>query len=307
MNEIEYQGIQFPDRAESIGEFSRYKVFLEHWRPLGEKLKELYEGLALRRDSRTLAIYGGQGDGKTLFANKLVKDFHHTQSSIRDNDFHVDLNNLWHRISGGQDHSESLIRSATHKADLLLVENDKKWVSTTTDWLEARKDRHCIIVADNAERAYFRQGLVDLSDLEFMQHGDTLGVMKLAAQKFVDLCRKQLRGSLFVMLSNDDIFLLEFQDAVDQQHVGLVSLQSLPLPNGPDKETIIRVNINRLNHISYWYCLDKAGPTEKRAVQRGNMQPENPIILILSSQSITLFARPQTHVLEGQREKTKYL
>jgi hypothetical protein len=69
-----------------------------------------------------------------------------------------------------------------------------------------------------------------------------------------------------VLLTNDETFAAKLEAAVNQQHAGMLTRASLPLPGSIEKETIVRVNTNRLNSISYWYCLDRAGPTEKASV-----------------------------------------
>jgi hypothetical protein len=38
------------------------------------------------------------------------------------------------------------------------------------------------------------------------------------------------------------------------------------MPPDNQKEAIVRINVNRLNSLSYWVCIDRAGPTEKSAV-----------------------------------------
>ena len=77
-----YQGILFPDRAESLGQYQGYKVFLDFWDPLSLELRAFYEGMALRLETRCLAVYGPQGSGKTLFANKLVSDFYFAREEL---------------------------------------------------------------------------------------------------------------------------------------------------------------------------------------------------------------------------------
>ena len=262
-----YQGILFPDRAENLHDFEGYKVFLEHWDSLGQTLRDLYEGLALRRDTKALAIHGTQGAGKTLFAEKLATDIERSQLAIQKGVLTADPSNLWHRICGTSNLNPDFIEQATRNVVVRKVENSKDWVKATADWLQPQKDKHCILIADNAERGYFRQGLLSLSDAEYIQLGESEQAMKLVAQNFIAKCRGELRGTLFLVLSNDDKFLLQLWDATQQQHQGLVELASLPLPQGADKEAIIRVNTNRLNPISYWFCLDKAGPEYKKAVR----------------------------------------
>lgn len=269
----QYQGILFPDRAESLPEFSGYKVFLDHWDGLGAELRRLYEGLALRRETRALAIFGEQGSGKTLFATKLADDIEHSRHALQKGQLASDPSNLWHRISGSTLLDYSLLEEATEKVSVHMIENNKDWVAKSTGWLSPQKDKHAILIADNAERAYFRQGLLDLSDADYVTMGETDAAMKLVAQNFVARCRSDLRGSLVVLLSNDQDFLMSFFYAVEKQHQGLISLENLPLPQGGDKETVIRVNTNRLNRISYWFCLDKAGPADKQKVRSMLMGP----------------------------------
>lgn len=265
----QYPGIRFPDRAENLGEYDAYRVFLEPWDPLATDLRKLYEGLAVRRDTRLLAVYGPQGTGKTLFATKLVGDHEATRRAIHQDSILPDRQNLWHRIVGGRSDTPSneLIRTATERSVVAMIENEQEWVTRAADILTGQTDRHCILVADNAERAYFRQGLVDLSDAEFLALGSSDEAMRMAAQNLVRHCRTTLRGSLIVLLTNDDLFLLNLAEAIEAQHSDLMRIAHLPMPSGTDKELVVRVNTNRLNQISYWYCLDRAGPDHKRAVR----------------------------------------
>lgn len=161
-----------------------------------------------------------------------------------------------------------MITYSASNAELLHIEDDKDWVNKARDFAKHHPDRHRIIVADNAERGYFRQGLFEMGDAEYIQLQDSIELTTQAAQRLVGLCRGELRGTLFVVLSNNDLFLLALDDAIEAQHSGLMTVTELPLPGGHEKETIVRVNTNRLNRVSYWYCLDKAGPQEKIAVKR---------------------------------------
>ena len=210
----EYPGIRFPDRAEALSEFSGYKIFLEPWEPLAVDLRTFYEGLALRRESRALAIHSPQGTGKTLFAQKLQEDFVRSRDGSLDPDPH----NLWHRITGGAELTPELIQRATALSDILLLENNTDWVNETANWLAARSDRRCVVIADNAERPYFRQGLVSMTDTEYVGLANDPQLTALAAQRFVEYCRSTLRGALFILLSNDDVFLLALDEAVEAQH-----------------------------------------------------------------------------------------
>lgn len=271
-----YQGILFPDRAENLKEeaYRGYKVFLKFWDPLATQLRAYYEGVALRRDTRALVVYGPQGSGKTLLARKLNDDFAETQSTQSVGRPVVpDANNFWHRMTGGTSMSDpegklepDLIQVATYQTSVLLLENDKSWVTTAKSWMKSQQGRRCVVLMDNAERNYFIQGLVDLDDASYLRLAAEPSTASLAGERFVALCRNELRGCLFVMFTNNDLFALSLDEHVNAQHKGLLGLTSLPLPGSDEKETVVRVNTNRLNRISYWYCLDKAGPEEKMAV-----------------------------------------
>ena len=261
-----YNGIVFPDRAERIADFAGYRVFLDHWDELSARLGDSYEKVAMRGQSRILGIFGEQGKGKTLFASQLTAAFSETKEAIGKQNFHFDEENLWHRIAGGSERDTAHVRDATRQGDCLLVENNNKWVDSVSTWVGSRSDRTCVVIADNAERAYFLQGLVDLPTADFIKLKDDDALMTMAAQRLVDLCRTSMAHSLILVLSNDERFLLSLRAAVEKQHEGLMALLPLPGPAARDKEAVVRINTNRLNRISYWFCLDKAGPDEKKAV-----------------------------------------
>jgi hypothetical protein len=128
MSGTHYQGILFPDRAESLPQFQGYKVFLDFWDPLAKDLRAFYEGLALRRETRCLAVFGAQGSGKTLFAHKLVGDFKAAQEAANAGRVKPDENNLWHRMTGGGSMDPALVARATLSTDILHIEDNPKWV-----------------------------------------------------------------------------------------------------------------------------------------------------------------------------------
>lgn len=268
MATLTYQGIVYPDRAESIRDFPSYRVFLDHWNNLSTALGERFEGVVLRGESRVLAVHGEQGRGKTLFAQQLAKDFETTKTSLRTGIpiSHFEESNLWHRIAGGLENDPILVSRATSGTDCIHIEDDDDWLKTLLPKLDGNRTRNFIIIADNAERSYFRRGFVELGLSEYLSLQDQPHFLTMVAQRLVNLCRTTMSRCLFVALSNDQSFLTGLQSAVEAQHEGLFEVLPLPVPGARDKEAIVRINTNRLNRISYWYCLDKAGPEEKRAV-----------------------------------------
>lgn len=214
-----------------------------------------------------------------MFARKLATDFDKTTPSV---DLQPTRENLWHRVSGGTlagtpRLDSSLIRAARSTTSLISVTNDpnlsanvipddKNWMTTLLKRVEGDRDRRWIVVLDNAERGHFIQSLVDLSDADFLRMRDQPEAAALAAQRFVGHARTTLRGCLFVVLTNSTPFATAVDQAINSQHRGMLVRTDLPLPGPKEKETVVRVNTNRLNRISYWYCLDRAGPAEKSAV-----------------------------------------
>lgn len=281
MNSPAYQGIIFPDRAESLREttYASYRVFLDFWQPLADQLRDFYEPVKTRGDTRILLVYGPQGGGKTMFARKLATDFDKTSSG---QDLQPSRDNLWHRVSGGTSAGAprldaELIKAARSATSLTSVTNDpnlsanyipddKNWMATLLKRVEGDRGRRWIVILDNAERGHFIQSLVELSDVDFLRMRDQPEAATLAAQRFVGHARTTLRGCLFVVLTNSLPFAAAVDQAINSQHQGMLVRTDLPLPGPTEKETVVRVNTNRLNRISYWYCLDRAGPTEKSAV-----------------------------------------
>lgn len=266
MAETNYNRVRYPDVAEDLESFENYKVFLQHWDSLSEVVRQNFEVVKTRRETRIVAIFGEQGIGKTIFANRLIQDLNMTAADRARGEILSDPNNLWHRIAGGVSINKSLISLATQVSVAQKIEGSTEWVRTISSFVKHQRDRVSIVIADNAERSYFCQGVLDLSLSDYLQLRNNPRFFEAVAQNLVEACREKMRGSLFIILANDKDFLDNLQDAVDRQHKGLMKSIIFPAPSLADKETIVRVNINRLNNFSYWYCIDRAGPTEKVAI-----------------------------------------
>ncbi|MDO4918786.1 hypothetical protein [Kocuria sp.] len=262
-----HPGIRFPDRAEALISFEGYRVFLDPWEPIADTLRSHWSGVALRGESGILGIFGTQGTGKTLLAQKLWTDFNTTKNAK--GQFVVDKNNFWHRVAGGRSLDPTLIDTATSETEFHKVENQKSWTEDAAGFAKGQqRSRARVLIADNAERAYFRQGLVEMSDIEYMEVANNPALNRLSAERLVDKLRTQLRGTLLVVLSNNEQFLLGLQEEVEAQHAGLMSIANLTLADPRTKETIIRVNTNRLNPASYWSAIDQAAEKDRLALKR---------------------------------------
>lgn len=268
---MEYNRIIYPERAEYLSEqkFRSYKVFLSHWDALSSKIKSNFEETHLRRVSKTLIVYGAQSTGKTLLATKLSQDFNSTTAMLQTGKLLTyDDSNVWHRTVTGFGKNPELVTENTRSTALLHIEDDAQWIEKTKQFCGSNTGRTALVIADNCERDYFVQGLLGISDVDFLRIGRTPELIRAAAQKFVALCRTELRGAMLVMFTNDELFAQSFEAAVNTQHQGLVEAAPMPMPSPRDKETVIRVNTNRLNSFSYWYCLDRAGIDEKKHTYR---------------------------------------
>ncbi|MFC5302734.1 hypothetical protein [Azospira restricta] len=267
----EYQRIVYPERAEYLSDepvFRGYRIFLDHWNDITAYLQESYEVLRTRRFSKGLLIFGKQGCGKSVLANKITGDFELTKSSHRESRLTYDKDNIWHRICGGGNEKRHLenIAESTSATVVLQVENNKQWVAEAEKLVAGNPDRACLVIADNCEKDYFLKGLLNVSDDVYLQHGRSAAALRAAGHRFVELCRTSLRGCFFIFFTNDEDFALAFDNHVNEQHKGLIDIRDLKMPNDIQKEAIVRINVNRLNPFSYWLCVDRAGPEEKTAV-----------------------------------------
>lgn len=256
----------FPERAELIRTNPKligYRVFLGIWNDFISFLKQSYERVYSRRASYTLVVYGPQGVGKTLLADKLKSDFYITKDYVqKEQRFSLDHNNLWHQLSCGHSVNEtSLIKEATLRTEIIDMDGKIDWVKEIGN---IDKEKIKIVILDNAERAYFGASLARMDESTYVSHKNDKAITEHIAQQFIRLARSELASTLFIVLGNDRNFLSNFSNACEMQHGGMVKFHDLPLPSPTDKEKICRINVNRLNPVSYWYCIDKSGPENKR-------------------------------------------
>lgn len=262
-------GIVYPDRAEGVGRYADYKVFVDFWQPLTDHLAEQFRVLRLRGQTKILAIYGEQGSGKTLFSTQLLEDHESLKKTSADT---PSSENLWQRIAAGAGSTAEAIREATQGTVSRKVPDDVKWVDAIKSWRGAQSGTSLIAVADNSETEYFLRGLVGDRYPDATRTNDAY--LEAAAGNLVKHARREdtadvqgLTGMLLIMLSNDRTFLENFKKKVDAQHKGMMEIMDLPLPTADQKERAVRVNVNRLNDVSYWYCLDKGGDKQRKIVR----------------------------------------
>lgn len=266
VTEDEPLGIFYPDRAEEVVRYADYKVFVDFWSPLTDHLSEQFRRLYLRRQPRILGIYGEQGSGKTLFATQLLDDYRLTKSQSPS---FISTENVWHRVAQGAGATINALREATRDCICQPVPDAIDWPEQVKRWRGSTYSP-LVAIADNTETDYFLRGLSKGRYPDANRTNETY--LEVAAENLVKemrnpLFEESLSGTLLILLSNDRNFLDTFKGKVDDQHRGLMEVIDLPLPTAAEKERAVRVNVNRLNSVSYWYCLDKGGDKHKKAVR----------------------------------------
>lgn len=265
MNTLYKQLLLFPDRAETLGQFSAYDVDLEHWKSLSSVFRQTFQSVYERGSSAILLVHGAQGTGKTLFSRRLEQDFKKaTEGALA-----PDSKNLWHTLVGDEPPLRATIETATQNSAVNRVEPISGWLTSLRAFAKADTHRVRIVVVDDAHKDVFLREWAGLSQVEYLgfkARKEENVALSSVAERLVEDCRGDFQRSIFLLLSNDETKMKALKEHVDQSHVGLAKVLDLPLPPPAMKEQIIRKNTNRLNRMSYWYCLDAAGKEERLSV-----------------------------------------
>jgi hypothetical protein len=256
------QLLLFPERAEFLeeGRFDSYRVSLEHWKALAHTFRAAFEVVYERASARVLLVHGGQGHGKSLFVRTLERDFKTLTTT-------PDPNNLWHTLAGGSPPNIETIRKAADTTALRRVTPRAGWLQSERTFVSENRQAMRVFLFDDAQKDPFVREWAGLTQGEYAKlkaDGHRLTVLESAAERIVEDCRGDFCRSLFVLLSNDPIFLDDLKQQLDRSHRDLAVRVELPLPVPTVKEEIVRTNTNLLNPRSYWFCLDQGGPEEKR-------------------------------------------
>jgi hypothetical protein len=259
------QLLLFPPRAEYIGQYGQYRVRLEHWKQLSSTFLEVFKTVHDRQDAAILLVHGAQGTGKTLFSLELEQGFERTRRA----ETHPQRGNLWHTLVADKPEDVEIIKAATADTELRRIQPASGWLERERQI--ARSDKHPVrifIIDDVHKDAFIREwaGLTQGEYLSLKADGKVAIALSSVAQQLVEDCRGDFKRSIFLLLSNNDDLMRQLKAHLDESHTGLSTLLELPLPQAALKEEIVRTNTNSLNFVSYWYCLDRAGPDEKKAV-----------------------------------------
>lgn len=261
------QLLLFPERAEFIGQYGEYRVRLEHWSELSSTFLEAFKTVHDRHSAAILLVHGAQGTGKTLFSLQLEKGFERARAGQQD----TRRENLWHTLVADEPGSKEIIQAATDHTALRRVLPESGWLEKERRF--AREDRHAVrifVIDDVHKDAFLREwaGLTQGEYLRLKADGKEAVALSSVAQQLVQDCRSDFQRSIFLLLSNNSEMMARLKDQLDESHRGLATLLELPIPQPALKEEIVRTNTNSLNRVSYWYCLDRAGPDEKQSVYK---------------------------------------
>ncbi|MFV8753343.1 hypothetical protein ACNOYE_22570 [Nannocystaceae bacterium ST9] len=260
-----YQLLLFPQRAEFLDQtrFDRYEVHLEHWRDLSREFKAAFEAVHTRGDACILLVQGQQGTGKTLFARRVEDDFKKVGGGKVDDE----RQNLWITLAGGESKDREIGERAAQTTAMRRVVAQEGWLADQRKFARENQQAIRVFLIDDVHKDVFLREWADLSQGDYLRlKADGKDDIALAsvAQRLVEDCRGDFQRSLFVLLSNDGALLARLHLELERWHAGLSRPLQLPVPEPDLKEQIVRTNTNRLNRQSYWYCLDRGGPDEKR-------------------------------------------
>jgi hypothetical protein len=258
------QLLLFPERAEFLTQrqFDGYRVSLDHWRTLAGVFRNAFEAVYRRQSARVLLVHGGQGHGKSLFANTLEKDFNAAKGGVSK----FDENNLWHVLSGGPDGSTEAVSRARGTTSLRRVEARIDWLKKEREFATGNDSDLRIFLFDDVQKDLFNSEWAGLTRGEYttlQAQNQRAAALKSVGERIVEDCRGDFKKSLFVLFSNDRRYLDDLKAELERSQHGLAQFVELPLPEPGVKEEIVRTNTNLLNPRSYWFCLDQGGPQEK--------------------------------------------
>ncbi len=268
-----YDELEFPRRAEYLDEYNNYKVEITHWKDLCLQLGKQFRTVYQTRSAAVILVHGPMGSGKSLFCKRLLEDYNRTSKGNPAKgeapQCKPDLqSNLWHALIAAPEPSEEQIHEATQKARVSQVSGAELKMIRETAPDENVRVR--VFLLDDAHKDPMVRPWTDIDVTDFYesrQRGPDALIARVA-QDIDTACRNNMRRSVIVMFSNDRKWLEDLKGHLDRCFGDLATLVDMPVPQPRAVERIVRVNTNRLNKVSYWYCVDAAKPEKRRDVRQ---------------------------------------
>ncbi|WP_437952462.1 hypothetical protein WME98_18240 [Sorangium sp. So ce296] len=268
-----YDELEFPPRAEYLDQYKNYQVDIAHWQRLAGQFQKAFRQVYARRSAAVLLVHGPQGSGKSMFSARLAQDHERTRGGA----FAPDLrNNLWHVLVATDQPDERAIEDVTRDTVLRLVDEHKSqnWLEELRGFATSDRSRVRLIVCDDMHKDSMMRPWTEMSPRDFYEarQAGPDAILAYLAERLNDACRHEFQRSIFVMLSNDQAWIEKLHGHLERWYQGLSTVLTLPVPEAPTLERIVRMNTNRLNKVSYWYCLDAAQTEQRKEVRRVLME-----------------------------------
>jgi hypothetical protein len=268
-----YDELEFPARAEYLEQYENYQVDITHWKALAEQFQKTFRQVYARRSAAVLLVHGPQGSGKSMFSARLAQDYARTQKGASAPDLRQ---NLWHVLVATDKPDEQAIDDATKSTMLKLVDEQKtqNWLEELKGFAKSDASRVRVIVCDDMQKDSMMRPWTELTPKEFYEarQAGPDAIVAFLAERLNNACRHEFQRSLFVMLSNDRAWVDSLHNHLERWFQGLSTVLTLPVPAPPRLEQIVRINTNRLNRVSYWYCLDAAQAEQRQKVRQVLME-----------------------------------
>ena len=268
-----YDELEFPARAEYLDQYKNYQVDITHWKGLAGQFQKAFRQVYARRSAAVLLVHGPQGSGKSMFSARLAQDYERTRKDASSPDLR---NNLWHALVATDKPDEQAIQDATNDTVFKLVDEHKSqsWLEELRSFVKLDKARVRVIVCDDMHKDSMMRPWTEMSPKEFYEarQAGPDAILAYLAERLNDACRHDFQRALFVMLSNDRAWIDSLHAHLERWYEGLSTVLTLPVPEPPTLERIVRINTNRLNRVSYWYCLDAAQAEQRQNVRRVLME-----------------------------------
>lgn len=266
--------LRFPERAEFLDDYQvDYEVHLAHWATVGERFAPLLRKLHTNVTSRLLVVCGDPGSGKSLFCQRLERDHARTKRALDDGSWQLDLKeNLWEILSvNDRSRAEEILRAVTRDTVMHRVREEPGWLEGLLKWARVDEHRVRVVIFDNFDHAPY---LAELAATPLAQYVALRNEkreeasFRTIAESLVTHTRGDLRRTILVATANHADLMERLLKEVEGKWPEMPSLVKVPPLEAKLKERIARVNLNRLNPVSYWRTLDRAHPEKLEQVHR---------------------------------------
>lgn len=285
-----YRRLRFPVRAEDLDQFPAYRVDPEPWKALAPLFSAAFERVLFGGAARVLLLKGAPGSGKTAFCRFLAReapagshesgepnapdDAASAESTFEREDLFPDEKstefNVHSMEPAGTGGTEGLWSSLCGRfsVQLHLVRQKPGFLNGIKQFVSNCQNIPLIVI-DDAHAELVLAGLSG-EDLSAMRSRSRKAreaeLFSRAAGALARLCESELCRAVLLLCSHRGDLLDRIAQELAESHPGLCETAEMPMPGPAERESIVRTNINRLNSVSYWCCLDMSAQPQKARV-----------------------------------------